>query len=540
MKSFLGKSGFALAVTLMVLCCSCAGPEPVLPPAAPRTPKASDVETKTEKTTPAEPKLVPVEARAQPVEAKPGPAETRPAPPEQKPEQPPVAEEPLEPSDVVAEIDGQAITRGELQARLIKENRGDRDFGSAPEELSDAETVLLKMLGEKAMIIEGREGDLLKDSKRLREFYEKQMVELLLVRELSDKVEVTDAEVDAKLKADPKLKRDRARSMLLWAKRRQAVDKFYDRLCDKLNVEKLRYNFPKVAQAYQRLRYRPQTDRGRVFWIQHSQMENELTQEEKNTPLATYDGGRVTLMDWFETLNMIPPMKRPNDLETVEGVERLLDGTLRMPVLVAEAKLRRLDKDPDLMKQMAPREEQLIYIEVRRILLDGIPEPTEEEMRNYFDKNKDKFRTDDTLRIDQIWCQDLQTAKKVVSELDAGKDFASAKKEYSLKKDQKAFKTTASREGVFFSDLWAAEPNDIVGPVQGFYEETFRWRVVKILDKKPGRMQQYDKVDRKVKSAIRQQRRNAKLAEYHKQLLAKYPYKIYPEKFKDLDPLNIR
>ena len=545
MSSFFRKSGLHLAVVLMVLCCSCAGPESGSGAAGPETVKADDVQTKTEKTAPAEAKPAPIEAKPVPVEARPAPTEARPEPVEAKPvpvEQPPeapaVGDRPVEPSDVVGEIDGYAITRGELETRLMKETRSERDSDRVAAAFVDAETLLLKMLGEKAMIIEGRKGDLLEQSSTLKEFYEQQMVQLLFSTELSRRVKVTESEIDEKLKSNPKLDRARARSMLQASKRRNAAEQYFDELSEKLHVKKLRYNFPKVAQAHQRLLHRPQSER-KVFWIRHSQMEGELTEQEKNTPLVTFDGGQVTLMDWFERLNMIPPLKRPKDLGTVEGVERLLDGALEMPVFVAEARLRGLDKDPNFLKQIAPREERIILGEARRKLFAGISNPTEEEIRDYFNRNRQKFRTADELRIDQIWCENLEAARKVKSELDGGKDFGSVKQEHSLKKGEKPSNATASREGVFFRILWAAEPNDIVGPIKGFYKEEFRWRVVRILEKKPGRMQGYDKVARKVKSRFRRERRDAKLAEYRKKLLVKYPYKIYREKIKDLDLLDM-
>ncbi|HUT28486.1 MAG TPA: hypothetical protein VMX13_01745 [Sedimentisphaerales bacterium] len=539
MSSLLRKSGLLLAVVLMVLCCSCAGPAPGSGPEGPEGLRSADAETKTEKTAPVEAKPAPVEAKPAPMEAKPVPMEAKPVPPQPRPEERPAADMPVGPSEVVGQIDGQVITREELEKRVVRENRGEPDFDRARDSFVDARTVLLKMLGEKAMIIEGRKGNLAEESSTLREFYEQQMVQLLLTRELSEKVNVAESEVDAKVKADPKLDRARARSMLQAAKRRQAVEQFYDELSKKLHVEKLRYNFPKAAQAHQRLLHRPQSER-KVFWIQHSQMENELTEEEKNTPLATYDGGQVTLMDWFERLNMITPPKRPKDLGAVEGVERLLDDAIRMPVFVAEARLHGLDKDADLLKQMAPREERMILGEMRRKVFAGLSEPTEEEMLDYFNKNKEKFRTADALKIDQIWCEDLQTAQKVKSELDGGKDFKSVKRDYSLKKDEKASDTTASREGVFFRDLWAGEPGQIVGPVRGFDSDKLKWRVVKILQKNLGQMREYSKdVERRVLSAIRQERRDAALDKYQKQLLQKYSYRIYEDKIKGLDPLKM-
>ncbi|MHC4334451.1 MAG: peptidyl-prolyl cis-trans isomerase [Planctomycetota bacterium] len=557
MSSLFRKSGLHLAVILMVLCCSCAGPESGSGAAGPETVKTDDVETKTEKTAPVEAKPTPVEAKPAPVEAKPAPVEAKPvpveakpvpveakpvpveakpAPPEPRPEEPPAPDKPVAPSDVVAEIDGHTVTRGEFEKRLAKENRGKPDFDRAATKLTEAETVLLKMLGEKAMIIEGRQGNLREKSSRLKEFYEQQMVQALLQVELADKVKVTEAEIDAKVKGNPKLDRARAKSALQVAKGKQAVGEYFDELSKKRNLQKLRYNFPKAAQIHQRLLYRPQAER-KIPWITHAQMDNEL---EKNIPLATFDGGQVTIRDWFERLNMSSPPKRPKDLGTVEGVERLLDDALRTPVLAAEARSRGVDKDESFLKRIAPREERIIFSEVRRKLLADISEPTEEQVRAYFNNNKEKFKTADQLRIDQIWCENLEAAQKAKSELEVGKDFGSVKQEYSLDKDKGAFATSASREGIFFKDLWSGEPNEIVGPLKGFHDEQLRWRVVRIIKKTPGAMREWsESLAKRARSTMRREQRNAKIEGYQKELLAKYPYRIHRVKIEDLDPLSI-
>jgi hypothetical protein len=548
MSSFFRKSGLHLAVVLMVLCCSCAGPEPG---AGAEGLKADDVETKTQKTAPVEAKAAPVEAKPAPVEAKPAPVEAKPAPveakpvpveakpvpveakpasPEPRPEEPPAPDKPVAPSDVVGEIDGHTVTRGELEKRLAKENRGNPDFDKAATKLTEAETVLLTMLGENAMIIEGRQGNLREKSSRLREFYEQQMVQALLQVELADKVKVTEAEIDAKVKSNPKLDRARAKSALQAAKGRQAVGEYFDELSKKRNLRKLRYNFPKAAQIHQRLLYRPQAER-KMPWITHAQMDDELTEEEKNIPLATFDGGQVTVRDWFERLNMSSPPKRPKDLGTAEGVERLLDDALRMPVLAAEARSRGLDKDESFLERIAPREERIIFSEVRRKLLADISEPTEEQVRAYFNNNKEKFKTADQLRIDQIWCENLEAAQKAKSELEAGKDFRSVKQEYSLDKSKGAFTTSASREGIFFKDLWSGEPNEVVGPVKGFDDERLRWRVVRVIKKTPGAMRGWsENVAKQARRTMRREQRDAKIEGYQKELLAKYPYKIHRAK----------
>lgn len=276
-----------------------------------------------------------------------------------------------------------------------------------------------------------------------------------------------------------------------------------------------------------------------------------MTAEEKKIVLATYDNGEVTLKDWFDTLHLIPPRVRWQnwkDLNTIQGVERLLDDTMSTPILVAEAKSRGLDKDENYLKEATEQEDKILSNKIRSKIRKSVKEPTKEEIADYFNKHKEKFRTRDTLKIDQIWCQDLKTAEKVKDELKGGRDFKSVRGQYSLEKKGQPFNTSARKEGIFFGDLWEGEPDQIIGPVKGLYGEErgremkwrLKWRIVKIVEKKPGKMREYSSdLEREVKNRMQREEREAKTEEYRKELLEKYSYKIYAERLKSIDPLNI-
>jgi N-methylhydantoinase B/oxoprolinase/acetone carboxylase alpha subunit len=76
--------------------------------------------------------------------------------------------------------------------------------------------------------------------------------------------------------------------------------------------------------------------------------------------------------------------------------------------------------------------------------------------------------------------------------------------------------------------------------VKGFYGDVVKWRIVKILEKNPGKPAEYsgDMKDR-IKWKMVSEQRNALLEKYGKELLEKYQYEIYADKIKDIDPLNI-
>ncbi len=461
----------------------------------------------------------------------------------QKPKEQPVVKPAGGPSSVVARIGDYVVTREELEKRLMRELRPDdyEDYSEQAEPV-DAKTVLMKMIAEKAMATEARKEGYLEEEMThasIKRYRERRLVNLLVQKRLQGKATVTDSEIKAKMKADPKLDRARAEAMLKNTKMRVLFDQYYRQIYQKFHVKKLTDNFPKAVEIHQRLLLRPKTPR-KMNFIRISQIRDELTPEEKNIVLATHDHGKVTLKDWFETLCESAPPSRPRDLSTVKGVERLLERTLSMPLLVSEAELLGVDKDKNLLKQVREYEDRRLLSEAKLAKYKEVSAPTTEQIAAYFDKNKEVFGTHRTVKINQIWCQDLKAARKVKAELDSGEDFESVREKYSLEKKSKPFHTGPGGGGMFWEDLWKGDPNEIVGPIKGFYREGFKWRIVKILEKNPGEVKEYSSdMENRVKGKMVTERRNALLEKYSKELLGKYPYEIYADRIRGINPLDI-
>ena len=453
-----------------------------------------------------------------------------------------------EPTNIVARIGDNVITKQELKKRLMMElYPDDYDYYNEQAEPADAESVLMKMIAEKAMVAEARKQGYLKDEESnpsIKRFREKQLVNLLLSKHLQEKIEkikVTESEIQQSMKANPKLDHARAKAMLERTKAIRLIDQYYKQLYQKFHVKKISDNFPKAAQIHERLLKRPKKPR-KVGFIRISQIKDDLTPQEKDIVLAEYDNGRLTLKDWLDTLcNFFSPPSRPKDLNTPEGVERFLEIVLRMPLFVSEAKLLGLDKDKNLLERIKDNEDGSLLSKVKSERHGQVKEPAAEQIIAYFGKNKEAFRTDRSLKIDLIWCQDLKTARKAKAELDDGEDFESVKQKYSLEKKIKPFDTYPGSEGLFWKDLWKNDPNEIVGPLKGFYRSAVKWRIVKILEKKPGELKEYSSdMEQRVKEAMLSEQREAILAKYGKELLEKYPHKVYTDRIKDINPLDIQ
>ena len=448
------------------------------------------------------------------------------------------------PAAVVGKISNYVITRKDLEERLLTELHPDEDSYDENAKPADAQSVLMKMLAEKAMIMEARKQDFLQRelvSASIKRYRETRLVNLLAqkyVDQNRSKMTATQDEINAAMQANPKIDQARAKAEVEQQKGNRLLNEYYTQIHTKSGLKKFSQNLPKAIEIYQRLLRAPKEAR-RVPWIQNTQIKNELTQAEQDTVLAEYAGGKITLKDWLDAYCDIVPPRRPV-MDTPPAADEMLERSLQMPLLVWEATSRGLDKDPEFLKQITEYEDRTLLGQATMAKQGEAKEPTSEEITAYFNQNKEAFGTSKQLKIDLIWCDDLATAQKAKADLDGGKDFEAVKEQYSLEKKLQAFYTAPSSEGLFWKDLWAGDPNSIIGPLKGFYARGVKWRIARILEKKPAQVKEYSPdMESQVKGRMMEERRKKLVAQYNDELLKKYPFETYADRIKDIDPLNI-
>jgi hypothetical protein len=410
-----------------------------------------------------------------------------------------------------------------------------------PEEPVTAEAVLLDLVAEKAMILEGRKLGSLNDPIILSYIDRQKRQKLgsaVVMDYMRQNLTVSDAEIDEAMKKQPSLSREQASAQVQRAKGMPLLEQFYQQLFTKFHFKPLKENFSKASQIHDRLLRRPAKPRNES-WVLNSQIRDELTPEEKSLVLASYDGGAVTLRDWFETLGDIVPPRRPQNLDTPEGVEQLLDRTARGAILVAEAKACGYDKNPQYVREIRDLEDQQILYKVQSDKVKDLPEPNDGQIKTFYEKHQDWFAEGPFLKVDQIWCKDLAAAQESKQKLDGGADFHTLKEAMSLQKSVEPYNIYRGGEGPFWDDLWKGEPNQVAGPVKGFYEQGIAWRVVKIREKTPAKVRPFsDQIRDTVKWAMLSEQRKVRLDAYSKELREKYQYQLYADRIQGIDPLD--
>ncbi|KKB40942.1 peptidylprolyl isomerase [Bacillus thermotolerans] len=143
------------------------------------------------------------------------------------------------------------------------------------------------------------------------------------------------------------------------------------------------------------------------------------------------------------------------------------------------------------------------YLATNKLLEKRI-EITEEEMKTYFEENKDQFAQAEQVQASHILVEDEATANEVAKKLAAGGDFAELAKEYSIDEG-------SSKEGgevgyfgkgamvpEFEEAAFSMEKGEVSDPVKSEYG----FHIIKVTDKKEAKEANYEESKEEIKSAL--------------------------------------
>jgi foldase protein PrsA len=143
------------------------------------------------------------------------------------------------------------------------------------------------------------------------------------------------------------------------------------------------------------------------------------------------------------------------------------------------------------------------YLTIKQLLEPQI-EITEEEMKTYFDENKDSFAEAEQIKASHILVPDEKTANKVKQKLNDGGDFAELAKDYST---DDSTKDSGGDLGYFAKGTMVSEFEDVafglaVDQVSKPVKTEFGYHIIKVEAKKKAKEANYNDSKEEIKETL--------------------------------------
>ncbi len=210
--------------------------------------------------------------------------------------------------------------------------------------------------------------------------------------------------------------------------------------------------------------------------------------------LATIGDETITQGDLEELANAVPERFRQMYL-TQQGRKQTLEYIVNVYALAAEAEKQGLAKTKKFNRLMTFARKDLLA----RMLLEQkrseLPAPTEQEAKEFYEKNKDQYTTPEAVHIRHILVKSEKEAKKLMAQWKKGASFAELASKHSVcpSKDKGGDLEWMPR-GQLVKELEDVAFSMDQGTVSGPVKTKFGYHIVLLEDKKPAQVHSFESV----------------------------------------------
>ena len=151
----------------------------------------------------------------------------------------------------------------------------------------------------------------------------------------------------------------------------------------------------------------------------------------KGVVIAEVNGATITDNDFYKEQETLPPYLKPMT-ETPEGRKEMLDTMVVRELILQQAQKDGIDKSPAVEAKLAELKKRVVVEAFLKKKVEESANVTDAEMKDFYNKNLDKFKTGEQIRASHILVKSETEAKDIEKQLKAGAKFEDLAKKYSM------------------------------------------------------------------------------------------------------------
>jgi peptidyl-prolyl cis-trans isomerase C len=218
--------------------------------------------------------------------------------------------------------------------------------------------------------------------------------------------------------------------------------------------------------------------------------------------VAKVNGKSITDKDMVDSLGTLNETQRKDVLGDPNSRHQLINTMIDQELLAQEADKEKLDQDDEYKMAVANFKKQFLS---NRVLQRNLSSKfTESAAKHYYEENQDRYSTAEVHAMHILVGDEVQAREILKMAKDPKNDFQALAEKYS--KDPSA-KNNRGDIGFFGRDrmvpeftnaAFEAKAGEIVGPIKTSYG----YHIIKVIEKKPGKVLEYSDVEARVKNDL--------------------------------------
>lgn len=261
---------------------------------------------------------------------------------------------------------------------------------------------------------------------------------------------------------------------------------------------------------------------------------------DKNPILAEVGPYKLDTKTFEEQVKALPPQLQMMIAQNPQAKEQLVERWTQITLLAMKARDMKLDQEPEVKSRIEDLKNSLLAQEMIRKEIDKDISVSDEEAKDFYEKNKAEFSQPEMIRARHIlirvqsgapekaWKEAEAKAKDIKKKLEKGADFAQLAKQYS---EDPGTKDKGGDLGLFpkgrmvpefEAAAFALKPGTISAPVK----TQFGYHIIKVEEKKPAEVKTLKEAMPQVKQMVKMEKQQEELKKLIDQIKTKYPVKI--------------
>ena len=196
----------------------------------------------------------------------------------------------------------------------------------------------------------------------------------------------------------------------------------------------------------------------------------DLDEAQRQRPVYAFEGLQ---MDVAEVLEAVRPSGRPWPEASVASVnEKLSEDHFPTRLMAHDARRKGLDKTEAFARSHELALGNLMLIKLREQVLAEAPEPTEDELRSFYEEHKHRFRTPPHAQLEEILLETPSEARQIAAQIEAGAEWSELARVHSQRRNvEDGLLYVSESQAPFLGEAWMnavmnAELNQLQGPIQ--------------------------------------------------------------------------